>query len=169
MRIVDGEWQQPVSVADDGWAISACPVNGPAIDAAGDIVAIAWFTAANDHPRVQLRISTNGGDSFGDALRIATNNLRGQVDVVVLDEDAVAVSWVRKEPREDYADVMLRSVTVDSAMSNPEVVGRTASSRAIPVMQKLDDHLYFAWTDTDGGVSRIASSRVRIITEDDVE
>lgn len=168
-RQVNGKWLPGEPVADDGWEIAGCPVNGPAIDAHGDIVAIAWFTVANNHPRVQLRISKDGGKSFGDALRIATNNLLGQVDVEVIDDTAVAVSWVHKDPRDELADVMLRSVTIDGAMSKPEVVGRTAASRSIPVMHKVSDFLYFAWTDTDGEHTRLASSRVMIITEDDVE
>ena len=168
-RHVDGAWQPGEPVANDGWEIAACPVNGPAIAAAGELVAIAWFTAANDHPRVQLRLSRDGGMSFGEPLRIATNNLLGQVDVEIIDNTAVAVSWVHKDPRDELADVMLRSVTIDGAMGSPEVVGRTAASRSIPVMQKVGDYLYFAWGDTDGEHSRLASSRVRIITEDDVE
>ena len=166
-RYVNGAWQPGEVVANDGWEIAACPVNGPAIDAKGDLVAIAWFTAANDHPRVQLRISKDGGATFGEALRIATNNLLGQVDVEVIDDTAVAVSWIHKDPRDDLADVMLRSVTIDGAMSKPDVVGRTAASRSIPVMHKVNDFLYFAWTDTDGEHTRLASSRVMIITEDD--
>lgn len=168
-RYADGAWQAREPIANDGWQISGCPVNGPAIDADGNIVAIAWFTAANEHPRVQLRISKDGGESFGEAIRIATNNLLGQVDVEVIDDTAVAVSWVHKDPRDDLSNVMLRSVTVDGALGRPEVVGRTAATRSIPVMHKVGDYLYFAWADTDGQVSRLASSQVRIITEDDVE
>ena len=168
-RFEDGEWQEGQSVADDGWEIDGCPVNGPAIAAEGNLVAIAWFTAANDHPRVQLRISEDSGKSFSDPIRIATNNIPGQVDVEIIDESSVAVSWIHKDPRDDLSDVMLRSITVSGAMSKPEVVGRTAARRSIPVMHKVDDHIYLAWADTDGEQSRLASSRVRIITEDDEE
>ncbi len=49
-------WSEPVQVARDGWLIDACPVNGPAVDARGDTVVVAWFTAA-DKPRVRLAFS----------------------------------------------------------------------------------------------------------------
>lgn len=47
----EGKWQRPHSVHRDSWRINACPVNGPALAAAGMRVAVAWFTAAGDSPR----------------------------------------------------------------------------------------------------------------------
>ena len=51
----------PAPVASDGWRMPACPVNGPAIDATGDRVAVAWFTAADERPAVKLAVSGDGG------------------------------------------------------------------------------------------------------------
>ena len=50
----DGAWQDAVAAGADGWHIEGCPVNGPAIAAAGERVAVAWFTAAGDAPRVRF-------------------------------------------------------------------------------------------------------------------
>jgi len=66
-RHVDGAWANPVATGAEGWEIEGCPVNGPAIAAAGDRVAVAWFTAAGDTPRVRFASSTDGAASFGPA------------------------------------------------------------------------------------------------------
>ncbi len=39
-------WSDPQPVADDGWQMPACPVNGPALDTKENSAAVAWFTAA---------------------------------------------------------------------------------------------------------------------------
>src|SRR5690606_29736243 len=44
VRWTGNGWSVPAAVHDDGWRISGCPVNGPQADAAGDTVAVAWFT-----------------------------------------------------------------------------------------------------------------------------
>ncbi|MHB1225254.1 MAG: hypothetical protein ACYC2G_14600, partial [Gemmatimonadaceae bacterium] len=44
VRLVDGAWTEPAPVANDGWTIAACPVNGPAVAARGDTAVVVWFT-----------------------------------------------------------------------------------------------------------------------------
>ena len=39
-RRIEGAWQTGVPISDDGWEIAGCPVNGPAIVAQGDLVAV---------------------------------------------------------------------------------------------------------------------------------
>lgn len=48
VRKAEGEWSAPYSVAQDGWHIEGCPVNGPAIDAKRGRTVVAWFTAADN-------------------------------------------------------------------------------------------------------------------------
>ena len=95
-RRIEGAWQAGVPLSDDGWEIAGCPVNGPAIAAQGDLVAIAWFTAADDKPKVQARISTNSGESFGEPILISDSKPKGQVDIEMFGENGVAVSWVEQ-------------------------------------------------------------------------
>ena len=61
---VDG-WQPPVPLAPDNWVIEACPINGPAIAARDDQVAVAWFSAADNRPLVRVVRSNDGGRTFG--------------------------------------------------------------------------------------------------------
>jgi len=54
-------WSGPTAVHTDNWQINACPVNGPSIAADGRRVAVAWFTGANDAPRVKVAFSSDAG------------------------------------------------------------------------------------------------------------
>ena len=65
VRFADGRWSEPRALARDGWEINGCPVNGPAIAAGGAAVAVAWFTAADERPRVSVVFSADAGATFG--------------------------------------------------------------------------------------------------------
>jgi hypothetical protein len=58
-------WTAGGTLKDDGWKIPACPVNGPAAEARGEALAVAWFTGAQNTPRVQARYSTDAGRPRG--------------------------------------------------------------------------------------------------------
>ncbi|MDZ7806934.1 MAG: hypothetical protein U5K71_07445 [Gracilimonas sp.] len=45
--LVEDKWAEPKPIHNDNWQIAACPVNGPAIDAYQNTVAVAWFTGAS--------------------------------------------------------------------------------------------------------------------------
>ncbi|MFN8579735.1 MAG: sialidase family protein [Gemmatimonadaceae bacterium] len=81
-RLEDGGWSAPVKVHQDEWQIDACPVNGPAIVAFGDTVAVAWFTAARDTAKVQVAFSVDAGKSFGVPVRVDDGNPAGRIAMV---------------------------------------------------------------------------------------
>jgi hypothetical protein len=82
-RWVDGNWVPGTPVHDDGWEIAGCPVNGPAVAAVGDTVAVAWFTAAQENPRVHVAYSLDGGATFGPPARVDDGNPAGRVDLAL--------------------------------------------------------------------------------------
>ncbi len=121
-RLEHGVWTTPVTVHADGWRIDACPVNGPAVAARGDEVAVAWFTAP-DQPRVRLAFSADGGRTFGPPLEVASGKVVGRVDVVLLQDGRAVVSWlaetangavIRAQPfnRAGAADVAMDIATI---------------------------------------------------------
>ena len=159
-RYVDGSWQRGEAFSNDGWKITGCPVNGPAIAADGKLVAVAWFTAAKDSPRVSVRISTDGGKSFGDTILIASAKVKGHVDVSYVGDSSFAVSWVQKG--DDLDDIRVRSVTTKGALGRIKTVGRTGAARSVPQMVFSDGELIFAWTDKAKDQTRLVSVRVEI-------
>ena len=80
-RRENGQWTVPRAVHADQWQIAGCPVNGPALAAQGSHVAIAWYTAAADSPRVRLAFSEDSGESFKVPIRIDDGNPLGRVHV----------------------------------------------------------------------------------------
>lgn len=143
-----GSWFVPAKIYDDGWQIGACPVNGPRIETNGDIVAVSWFTQANDENSVKVSVSDDGGVTFGEPTVISNERVLGRTDILVRDNGEVYVSWM--ESRNGVGDIMLQKIGEESS-AMPLRIGITSSSRrsGMPRMAKTDDAILFAWTQTD--------------------
>jgi len=161
-RFLDGEWQPGTPVSDDGWVISGCPVNGPSIDSAGNRVAIAWFTAANNKPIVKTAFSTNAGKSFSKPIEIASKGTSGHVGVSVIDRHSYVVSWLESDNDGSY-EINLRALTLDGQIGPATTVGRTSLARTVPQMTRVGDKLILAWTDKLSDLSKVVSVEVPIL------
>lgn len=146
IRLSNDTWGDPVIVGNDNWKIPGCPVNGPAIDSYGRTVAVAWFTAANEVPMVQLAFSTDGGKSFGLPIRIDSGNATGRVDLELLGENQAVVSWM--EPSNGEEVIRIRSCKLDGSKGLAQTISKTTSERAsgFPQMELFKNRLYLAWT-----------------------
>jgi hypothetical protein len=157
------EWSDPVRLSADGWRVAGCPVNGPAIAAAGDEVAVAWFTAPGDSARVMFARSGDGGRSFDAPVRVDEGSPTGRADVAILADGSAAVSWLEEGPGARgparagagapggarSALVRVRRVSRDGSPCAPVTVARSSSARraGIPRLVALGDRLVCAWTD----------------------
>jgi hypothetical protein len=146
VRLRDGKWSQPSSVFQDNWQLNGCPVNGPAVAAAGRRVAVAWFSAVNNKPRVKLAFSNDAGASFGAPLTVDDGNPAGRVDTLLLDDGSALVCWLEKLP--DGGAVRVRRVRPDGKLDEAVTVAPsgTARSNGFPQMVRVGDELVFAWT-----------------------
>ena len=160
-RFVSGEWQAGQPLASDNWHIAGCPVNGPAIAARDDLVAVAWYSAADNQPVVRLKVSNDSGESFADVVEIATGSTLGRVGVALLEDDAVAVSWLQAGDQ-PLNNVMVRRISVDGLTGPAQTVSSTAAPYAVPQMVKDGTHLVLAWTEIHDDVRRVMSARVSI-------
>jgi hypothetical protein len=144
-RTGDG-WSEPRSLHDDGWSIHGCPVNGPFAAARGRTVAIAWFTAAGDEPRVHVAFSADAGASFEPPIRVDDGYPAGRVAAVVLDDGSALVSWI--EQVEEGAEIRARRVRADGGASAATVLAAATAERAggFPRMALGRDGLIIAWT-----------------------
>jgi hypothetical protein len=154
-------WSAPYPLHDDGWKIAGCPVNGPAMDARGDRVAIAWYTAARDTPRVRVAFSEDGGQTFGAPIGVDEGDPLGRVDVVLLDDGDALVTWLEKAP-EKAALIRMRRVSRTGVTTPATTVARTSTARAsgFPRIVRAGDRLVFAWTE----VGKPARVRAAIAT-----
>lgn len=167
VRQVDGRWSEPRPAHADGWKIPACPVNGPALAAEGERVALAWFTAAGDTARVRVTFSADAGESWGAPFRIDGGNPAGRVDVEMLPGGHALVSWVERSGGGEGAEVRARTVAADGRLGEPFRVAVSVAARAsgFPRMVRSGDTVVFAWTHAGepGGVraARIALGGAR--------
>ena len=149
VRFVNGNWTAPKNVYQDHWEIPGCPVNGPAIDSFNDAVALAWFTAENDNPRIQVSFSENQGETFGLQYRVDNGNAIGRVDLVMIDQNNAVVSWM--EP--DGIDTLIQILKVSSngEKNIPITITKTRSERSsgFPQLELVGDRLYVAWTSLE--------------------
>lgn len=162
VRYVDGAWTQPASVHADNWRIEGCPVNGPAVAAVGDTVAVAWFTGANDEERVNLAFSADGGASFGEPIRVDDGNPVGRVSVSLSARGQARVAWIERTGDQEEAEIRLRMIRDDGVRSAPFLVAKTSAARdaGFPRMASVGEDLILAWTDISDG-SRVRVARVR--------
>jgi hypothetical protein len=146
VRTNDGVWSTPTLVYKDGWEINGCPVNGPAVDAHDTTVAVAWFTAANDKPAVNVAFSSDGGVSFEAPLQVDFGNPQGRVDILMRDAQSAVVTWV--EHGSDAEIIMV--CTIKSGEGCIEPVTLTTSndgpSIGFPRMTSGKNGVFLAWT-----------------------
>lgn len=160
-RELGGRWTRPVIVHRDGFATRACPVNGPAIDASGHEVVVAWFTAANGELRVKAAFSHDGGASFDRPLRIDLGNTVGRVQTRMIGPGAALVVWL--EATADGAEWMARRVTSTGSVGRPTTLGRTSRSRdaGFPRSVVEGGQLYTAWSEPGQG-GRVLVTRLPV-------
>jgi hypothetical protein len=158
VRRYDGHgWSEPTAVGGDGWRYEGCPVNGPALAARGDTVAVAWFTAAGGMPRVYAAFSVDGGATFGPRREVDDGRPAGRVDVAWWG-DAVLVSWI--EETAESGDLRVRELRLDGGRGGSTVVAGMPATRAagFPRLAAAGNTVVVAWTvPGEGGGVRAAS------------
>ena len=161
VRQVNGAWTAPKPVHADGWVMPACPVNGPAVSADGNRVAVAWFTAADSASQVKVAFSDDAGAAFAAPVRIDGGQPLGRVDVELVEGGAL-VSWLEARG-EKGAEVRVRHVARDGEAGEPRVVTSSSSERAsgFPRMVRAGGEVVFAWTEP-GQKSEVRTARASL-------
>ncbi len=160
-RLEADGWTTGTPVANDRWEIAGCPVNGPAVDAREQRVAVAWFTASGNEPRVRYAVSGDDG-AFGPPVDIASGDTLGRVDIVLLDDGGAIVSQLRNVG-DGTAEVVLHRVRPDGSPVEWVTAARTGAGRlsGFPQLARYGDDLVIAWTDAGaGGSTLVRSARI---------
>ena len=143
-------WSRSASLHDDGWLIPACPVNGPAADALGSALTVAWFTAAGGQPRVQARYSADGGRTLGAPAAIDLGRPMGRLDTVMLADRSAIVTWLEAGSGAQEAGIYARRLFSDGGVSAPRLVAASSQARASGFPRTARhgaDGILFAWTE----------------------
>ena len=157
-RLTNKGWVK-APVGTDGWRISGCPVNGPALAYRDGVIAVAWFTAVPSN-RVRVAFSIDGGVSFDAPIDVDAENPLGRVDVVITAHGNVIVSWLAQ----NEGGFRYREITSDGQIGDAIKVASMATRRAsgFPKMIETNRELIFAWTDTSADVPRVRTSMIRL-------
>lgn len=159
----DGKaWSAPVRVHADGWKMPACPVNGPAAAANGNDVVVAWYTAANGEPTLQLALSRDGGASFSTPLKVDRGAVvLGRVDVAY-DGKGAWVLWLREEA--GTQSLWLARYTADATRELKRTRVATLQGRGhatgFPKLALRNDGAYAVWTDAGDGQPRLRGAHI---------
>lgn len=161
-RRVAGRWIAGAPVHDDNWKIAACPVNGPALAARDNRVALAWFTAAHDSAHVNVAFSDDGGAKFGAPVAVDGGKPAGRVDVALLPDGGALVTWVERIGG-DTAAVRARRISRDGRAGIPTTIASNSAARAsgFPKAAIAGSRVMFAWT-VPGRPSMIRVARALI-------
>jgi hypothetical protein len=159
IRRVNGKWTEPAALHGDGWKIAGCPVNGPQIEARGSQVAVAWFTAANGQPRVNVAFSSNSGKSFAAPIRIDQGIPIGRVELLLLGDGSALVVWM--ETSGPAARVLMRRVQPSGKLGALRKLADTTAARSsgFPRAALVGKTAYFVWTES-GPVKRIRLAKI---------
>jgi hypothetical protein len=159
-RRIDGVWEAPKTVWPDGWEIAGCPVNGPAADAAGERVVLAWFTAARGRSAVRVAFSDDAAASFHPPVTISLDNPLGRVDVALVENDAV-VAWLEQDGDETW--IRLQRVYANGGLGRIRSIAQTVPDRASGFPRFVPagpDTLVVAWTHVEGRQTRLRTALV---------
>ena len=155
-------WSDPVLVHPDNWVMAGCPVNGPSIAAEGDNLVVAWFTAADDKPMVQVARSTDGGASFRQPVVLEQGNAVQGRAAVAIDANQAWVLWLREDANGQSLWLSRRSPDLATELQHLEVAKLQGRGRATgyPQIALRNGAAYIAWTDIVDGVSRLRGAIV---------
>lgn len=152
-RLERGRWTTPATVGSDNWKIAGCPVNGPAVDALGARVAVAWFAMKDTVGQVWVALSSDGGGTFGRPTRLPGRDPLGRVDVALLGDGGALVSWLDGDGK--AANLQVQRFNTQGPVGGPMTVARTSAARSsgFPRMVVAGRRVLFAWTATEAGLT----------------
>jgi hypothetical protein len=158
-RLVNGRWSPGVVVHADGWRIEGCPVNGPAISARGRDVAVAWFTARDDHGHTFVAFSHDAGRTFGAPVAVDDASSDGRVGVELVNDASAIVTWVESSAK---PPAFAARRVGDRGARGPSVAVGASTGTRIPRVGRFDNEMLFAWTVTEGGAPHVVTARTRV-------
>ena len=149
-RLESGRWTSPKIVYPDKWQIDACPVNAASVAAKGGDVAISWYTASGDKPRVELAFSADSGATFTKAVVVSTAPAYGYTSVAIDDAGGAYVSWL--EHGGEGARLMARHVPA-TGVPGPAVQVAAGSRKSLgyPRLVRAGNETWIAW-NTDAKI-----------------
>jgi len=138
-------------VADDHWAIDACPHHGPALAIAADgSYHAVWFTQGSARSGVFYACSRDGGRTFSAPMHLGSPARRISRPYVLAEGTRVWLAW--KEFDGELATVHAQvSTDTGARWSTPREVARTGGYSDHPLLTAHAGKSYLSWqTQAEG-------------------
>ena len=160
IKKTNGIWKDPSPVHNDGWVINGCPVNGPKVIGNSKSLAVAWFTAPNGDPKVNLSFSKINSGSFNNPLKINDHSAIGRVDVAFLNDEEVIVSYMEVDDIGTY--LRLKKVSVNGEVSKPITISKIDGGRntGVPQLEIINNEIFIVWTIFNDGMNQLKSVKL---------
>ncbi len=157
IRNINGVWEEPNLLHNDGWIINGCPVNGPKVAVNSTNLAVAWFSVVNNNPLVNVSFSKNNGDSFGTPFKLNDHGAIGRVDVAFLNNEEVIVSYMEVDDIGTY--LRIKKVSVNGKISKPITISKIDGGRntGVPQLEIINNEIFIVWTISVGGINQLKS------------
>ena len=154
-RNINGLWETPVPVHNDGWRINGCPVNGPKVASNLNNLAVSWFTVSNGRPIVNLSFSKSNGEDFESPIKINDLDATGRVDVVFINAKEVLVSYIEGDDNGTF--LRIKKVSIDGKVSVPITISEIDGGRntGVPQLEKFNDQIVIVWTVFENGKNQL--------------
>ena len=156
-RYKDGLWEKPRPIHNDGWVINGCPVNGPKVVVNSLNTAVAWFTAAEGKPKVNVSFSNSDGGDFKPPIQLNDLNALGRVDVAFLTSSEVLVSYMELDDHGTY--LKIKKVSIDGKVSDAKTIAVIDEGRnsGVPQLEIIKGNVFLAWTYSVDGKNQLKS------------
>jgi hypothetical protein len=146
LRFEKGAWLPSKIIHADNWKLNACPINAAAIAAKDNHVAIAWFTGADNSPKVQIVFSEDGGATFGKPVLLSTGHANGYTSIVLDRDGGAVVSWLEKSAGQSGdTRVLVRKVSSAAAPGPVLEVAKGGEGLGYPRLGHSQDGIFIAW------------------------
>ena len=159
-RKINGLWESPEPVNEDGWIIKGCPVNGPKAVFNLNTLAVSWFTVSNEKPIVNLSFSKSSGASFNKPIKINDYDAIGRVDVAFLNSKEVLVSYIEGNHLGTF--LKIKKVSLDGKISEPITISKIDGGRntGVPQLEVFNDEIFIVWTFSENGKNQLKSVKL---------
>lgn len=157
IRYINGAWSSPRIISQDNWKVSYFTMQGPAIDALQNQVAVAWYSAPEELAQVKIAFSDDSGETFSSPVRIDNGQPLGKVDVVLTGRDRAFVSWVEQET--DGARLFVAAVTPKGRILHKEAIAEVSDKiyAGFPVLAPLQNGVLLAWKNGEAEFSPLTA------------
>jgi hypothetical protein len=162
VRFEAGNWSTPKPVHADGWKTEACPVNGPAVAARGNVAVVGWYSEGGGEPAVRIARSGDAGDAFAAPVIVDQGAaVRGRVDVA-FDGQQAWIAWLREDASGQTLMLARYAPDLSRELQRLEVAKLQARGHASgsPTLVANAGGAWLVWTDASEGVASLKGAQI---------